>query len=165
MNLSFSTGGSRCASDWAICVSEGRPSGAGADGIVFDVRNPLLVPGKRPSYKNRFAVLNSSNPAGAEAVTVTQRFDIINNRLLTIAGRRSSCETNVPAALQGRSLLQHTRPDPRHGRQTRRKPKSSLWPRKSPSSIFSRFNNVSKFLAPDSYNSPVTKLPQQAKVS
>ena len=35
MNLSFSTGGSRCASDWAICVSEGRPSGAGADGIVF----------------------------------------------------------------------------------------------------------------------------------
>ncbi|CSS41544.1 Uncharacterised protein [Shigella sonnei] len=29
--------------------------------------------------------MNSSNPAGAEAVTVTQRFDIINNRLLTIA--------------------------------------------------------------------------------
>lgn len=84
MNLSFSTGGSRCASDWAICVSEGRPSGAGADGIVlmFETRFWCL---ERGSHIKSVCRLNSSNPAGAEAVTVTQRFDIINNRLLTIA--------------------------------------------------------------------------------
>ncbi|VCV82141.1 hypothetical protein BANRA_00001 [Escherichia coli] len=163
MNLSLSTGG-RCASDWAICVSEGRPSGAGADGIVFDVRNPLLVP-ERPSYKNRFAVLNSSNPAGAEAVTVTQRFDIINNRLLTIAGAKKVAVKRMYQPLFRDGLFCSIQGLTTTRRQTQRKPKSSLWPRKSPSSIFSRFNNVSKFLAPDSYNSPVTKLPQQAKVS
>ena len=51
--------------------------------LMFETRFWCLERGSH--IKNRFAVLNSSNPAGAEAVTVTQRFDIINNRLLTIA--------------------------------------------------------------------------------
>lgn len=50
---------------------------------MFETRFWYLERGRH--IKNRFAVLNSSNLAGAEAVTVTQRFDIINNRLLTIA--------------------------------------------------------------------------------
>lgn len=35
MNLFFSIGGSRCVSDWVICVFEGRLLGVGVDGIVF----------------------------------------------------------------------------------------------------------------------------------
>lgn len=55
--------------------------------------------------KNRFAVLNSRNPAGAEAVTViSQRFDIIIIGLLS-PGEESSREKNAKLAKSsGRSL-------------------------------------------------------------
>ena len=54
--------------------------------------------------ENRLPVLDGGYPTGAEAVAVAQHLHIVNDRLLAIAGAKSSCETNEPDAQRARSL-------------------------------------------------------------